>query len=1148
MRKHPGNRHALWLGLLGGLMVSPAAQPAAVTDGSVGAVQSLSGNFTVPQTLGSVRGSNLFHSFARFGVAAGERATFTTTDAGLRNVITRVTGGQASAIDGGLKLDAAAGSRPAFWFINPAGVMVGAGAQIDVPGSLHLSTAPQLQMADGTVWDTRGGTSTLSVAAPERFGFLGPQAAALRWSDTALTLQPDSTLVLAGGTVSVQRSVLAAPGGRIELQSPGVVEVADRAQLYVSTGANAGSGGIRIDAGALTLDGRGGFASLLSETGPGFAAQGDAIDLRVAGALLLRDGADVAAGSASALPAGRIVIRADSLRVDGLGLQTTGIGSYAFGAGAGSAVAVDVAGTSVFSNGGQVYTATQGPGASGSLSLRAGSLELDGRGAFAFVGTQSLADASGPAGALQLRVRDALTVSDGGLITSTTEGTGAAGRIDVSAGSMRLDGAGNTTVTTGLQSVGAGPVRVDVSGALELRNTAQISSVSVSGQAPSELQVQAGSATLDGGGTGSAQIWSRSSNTSPAAAVRLDIAGRLSLVQGGQVNSVTLGPSNAGPVSVKAGSIEMQGGGSFVTVISSSTLGRQGGNSGTVDLQTTRLSITGDANIYADTLADRGTAGNVVVKADTVLIDGAGRAGGIHSLGSGAASSAGTVSIDAREMTLRSGGGILVGTQGSGSPGRIVVKAAELTMDGLGADGSFTGVAGDVLFGLGAGAEVQVDAGRLTLRNGGSITSSTATASDAGSVRVTADVLTLDGGDRSSATGISADSSGAGRAGNLVIQAREMSLTNEALISSSALASGRGGSIGIDAGQLLIDNSAGIFSVAAGSGAAGNIDLRVADALVLKGGAALSANTGGTGAAGRIGISAGSFLATGSDPVSGFNTLVISRARPGSGGQSGNIALDVRGAVQVSDGAVLSIANNAVVANPAALQPTSLTVQAGSIAVTDGEITAAATGNANAGRIALQSQGPIRLVRSTVRTSSLDGDGGPIGVRAGGTVLLRDSRITTSVEGTRNGNGGDITLACAALVLQSGFVQANTTAPLARGGQVIIDAGLLLPDGNNVFVGGSRIQAVRTGVPGYNVIQAAAPDGVSGRLDVTLPQLDLSATLVGLSTRRVDLGGVGRDVCEVGTDSSFTTPGRGAPREPASAPLRIDAAPASVRP
>ena len=84
----------------------------------------------------------------------------------------------------------------------------------------------------------------------------------------------------------------------------------------------------------------------------------------------------------------------------------------------------------------------------------------------------------------------------------------------------------------------------------------------------------------------------------------------------------------------------------------------------------------------------------------------------------------------------------------------------------------------------------------------------------------------------------------------------------------------------------------------------------------------------------------------------------------------------------------------------------------------------------------------------------------------------------------------------------------------------------LVPNGNNVFIGGNRIETFRAGTPGYNVIQAAAPDGVGGVLDVTLPQLNLSGTLVGLTAQRIDFGALSRDICQIGDESSFSVLGR----------------------
>ena len=202
------------------------------TDGSVGAVQNLSGNFAIPESLGAVRGSNLFHSFSRFNVDFGESATFTTTSSNLQNVISRVTGGQVSTIHGILKLQAAPGSAPAFYFVNPAGVVFGAGAVIDVPSSFHVSTAQSIKFGDGFIWNTGSANqSSLTIAPPEAFGFLGSRSAAPVAIDTSksdpaeltqrLELTPNSTLSIAAGDIQVGSRIIAIPGGKLRLSSTG---------------------------------------------------------------------------------------------------------------------------------------------------------------------------------------------------------------------------------------------------------------------------------------------------------------------------------------------------------------------------------------------------------------------------------------------------------------------------------------------------------------------------------------------------------------------------------------------------------------------------------------------------------------------------------------------------------------------------------------------------------------------------------------------------------------------------------------------------------------------------------------------------------------------------------------------------------------
>ena len=146
-----------------------------ITDTSLGhASQTLSGNMTISQQMGMVAGANLFQSFQSFNINPGESANFTTSTNGISNVISRVTGGSSSQINGQLSLTPCTGcGAPNFFFINPAGVTFGAGASVNVPEALHVSTADSVKFPDGNYNADLSKISTLSIAPPEAFGFLG---------------------------------------------------------------------------------------------------------------------------------------------------------------------------------------------------------------------------------------------------------------------------------------------------------------------------------------------------------------------------------------------------------------------------------------------------------------------------------------------------------------------------------------------------------------------------------------------------------------------------------------------------------------------------------------------------------------------------------------------------------------------------------------------------------------------------------------------------------------------------------------------------------------------------------------------------------------------------------------------------------------
>ena len=58
------------------------------TDGTVGAAMTLTGpHFQIPDSLGTIRGQNLFQSFQTFNLSSGQSATFTGPNSDRKSVV-----------------------------------------------------------------------------------------------------------------------------------------------------------------------------------------------------------------------------------------------------------------------------------------------------------------------------------------------------------------------------------------------------------------------------------------------------------------------------------------------------------------------------------------------------------------------------------------------------------------------------------------------------------------------------------------------------------------------------------------------------------------------------------------------------------------------------------------------------------------------------------------------------------------------------------------------------------------------------------------------------------------------------------------------------------------------------------------------------
>ena len=376
--------------------------------------------------------------------------------------------------------------------------------------------------------------------------------------------------------------------------------------------------------------------------------------------------------------------------------------------------------------------------------------------------------------------------------------------------------------------------------------------------------------------------------------------------------------------------------------------------------------------------------------------------------------SAGKIILERMDSVNIDGGSITTQSDGSGNAGTVAIGADKLTISNGGlisskasADSS-NGNAGQILFGGKhsefdeSGSYVLTAADRLILSGGSVISTSTERVGGSGNAgSITLSTAQLDVGLDPGGTGnaITSTTSGSGDAGTVTINKAGAALDRLGMvggrISTSTSGSGSARDIGLQVTALTMDASE-ISSSTSGSGRAGNVTL-----------------TGGSGAAMT-------------SAVLSNNSTISTSATGGAGASAGNILLDAQSLVLAGASAVTSTTNTAGNAGTVTVQ-NSTAGGGGSVLVRGGSsISTSSTGVGAAGTVEIGQDGHVSTVTvdggtvSSVADTGSSGKAGNVNLQATDAIVVRNGgSVSTSnrASAPSGGTSGNIVLKTAALTV-----------------------------------------------------------------------------------------------------------------------------------
>jgi filamentous hemagglutinin family protein len=641
-------------------------------------------------TGGTQAGENLFHSFEQFSIPTGTGAYFNSAIE-IQNIFSRVTGSSISNIDGFIRANGTAN----LFLLNPNGIIFGPNASLDLGGSFVGSTADRLLFQDGSFYSATETQTvpllTINVPIGLQFG-INPGAIVNRSrafnsatnAISGLQVTSGNTLALVGGNINVEGGRMRAIDGRLEVGSVGAnsrvdltaqdnlftlgyaevrdfqdIRLSQQAQIAV---ADRGRGELNIQGRNILLT----ESSVIRMENTGSSVGGnitirssDTVTLNNAsririelfslgqsgrltletGQLVMNGASTVAAQTVSAGRGGTIAIRANSIELSGtdpFAALVTEISTSARSTGDVGDIEIETDRLSL-QNGAQIGASTSNSGDAGNIAIRANSIELRGTttileplalNPIRSFRSRILAETEGAGNGGTITIEsDRLSITDGAGVLVGTLGAGNGGTITIETDRLLVaDGAGVAAVATGSGQAGNIRIRAD--------------SIELSGQ-PTDRSP---------GTNLSSFLTAATANKGNAGNIEID-TDELTVRDGASINVGTIGMGNAGNMTIRANSIELDSqalrpsGENSSSALNAGTLGS--GNAGSILIETEELRVQNSARVFVSSTRS-GNPGNVRVSADVLRLDNQGNIDASSATGRG-----GNIDLTARSIQLR---------------------------------------------------------------------------------------------------------------------------------------------------------------------------------------------------------------------------------------------------------------------------------------------------------------------------------------------------------------------------------------------------------------------------------------------------------------------------------------------------------------